>query len=299
MSLADERLARARTSLEGLSVGDSLGEAVMRAAIMGSDQLSTRLWPYTDDTNMAMSIFQILRQYGHIDQDALAASFAKYFDSRRGYGMGAIRLLIAIQEGGSWRDLAPAMFGGTGSYGNGAAMRVAPLGAYFADDIDAAVENARLSAEITHAHPEGIAGAIAVAVAAAYACQLRQTQETRPTRQQFIDRVIPHVPKSEVLYGIKRARELAPDTSLAQVVATLGNGSQISAQDTVPFVLWNAGEYLHDYATAVWQTAMGGGDADTTCAMVGGIVVCYTSVGNIPKERLARRELLPIWPFED
>jgi ADP-ribosylglycohydrolase len=56
------------------------------------------------------------------------------------------------------------MFGGRGSYGNGAAMRVAPLGAYLADDLKAVRENAILSAQITHIHPEGIAGAIAQSV---------------------------------------------------------------------------------------------------------------------------------------
>ena len=63
--------------------------------------------------------------------------------------------------------MTPRLFGGEGSFGNGAAMRVAPLGAYFADELDAVVEQASFSAEVTHSHPEGIAGAIAVAVAAA------------------------------------------------------------------------------------------------------------------------------------
>lgn len=51
------------------------------------------------------------------------------------------------------------LFYGQGSYGNGAAMRVAPLGAYFADDLALATQQARLSAEVTHAHAEGLIGA--------------------------------------------------------------------------------------------------------------------------------------------
>jgi ADP-ribosylglycohydrolase len=42
-------------------------------------------------------------------------------------------------------------------------MRVAPLGAFFSDDVDRCVGEARLSAEITRAYEDGIAGAIAVA----------------------------------------------------------------------------------------------------------------------------------------
>lgn len=54
-----------------------------------------------------------------------------------------------------------------GSMGNGAAMRVAPIGAYFADDLDKVLSHARASAEVTHGHREGIAGAMATAVASA------------------------------------------------------------------------------------------------------------------------------------
>ena len=140
-------------------------------------------WRFTDDTNMALSIYEILRKYQQIDQDALAASFAEHFSRGRGYGMGARRLLARVREGEGWRDVSQNMFRG-GSYGNGGAMRVAPLGAYFADDMAKVVKQAALSAEITHAHPEGIAGAIAVAVGAALAWQLRD--KTKPSRPEFI-----------------------------------------------------------------------------------------------------------------
>ena len=53
---------------------------------------------------------------------------------------------------------ADSVFGGMGSMGNGAAMRVAPLGAYWADDYSTVVEQARLSADVTHAHADGQTG---------------------------------------------------------------------------------------------------------------------------------------------
>ena len=73
--------------------------------------------------------------------------------------------------GTDWRDAARRPFRGAGSMGNGAAMRVAPLGAWFADDVARAVDEARRSAEVTHMHPEGIAGAVAVAVAARHSAK--------------------------------------------------------------------------------------------------------------------------------
>ena len=82
-------------------------------------------------------------------------------------------MLRLVREGGDRRPLAAGLFGGSGSWGNGAAMRVAPVGAFFADAPAEAARQAALSAAVTHAHPEAVAGAIAVAVAAAGTCRER------------------------------------------------------------------------------------------------------------------------------
>jgi ADP-ribosylglycohydrolase len=57
------------------------------------------------------------------------------------------------------------------------------------------------------------------------------------------------------------------------VAAELGNGSRVLASDTVPFALWCAVTHLDDFAEACWCCVEVGGDIDTTCAMVGGIIV--------------------------
>ena len=166
--------ARAMSSLLGLSVGDSLGErffgppdTVLRRIADRQLPLARAPWRYTDDTEMALSVVSILREYGCINQDMLAKSFAHRMEDNRGYGRGAYEILSGIRRGEPWIALAHEAFGGRGSYGNGAAMRVAPLGAYFADDLDRCVSEAILQSEVTHTNPEGIAGAVAVAVATA------------------------------------------------------------------------------------------------------------------------------------
>jgi ADP-ribosylglycohydrolase len=298
-----ERLARARCSLEGLSVGDAFGRQLELAPPHNAAQwvsgrvLQKTPWRFTDDTNMALSIMEILRRHGGIEQDQLALSFADHYDRSRGYGSGARALLAKIREGEPWREVSARLFGG-GSYGNGGAMRVAPVGGYFAEDLNATAEQARRSAEVTHAHPEGIAGAIAVAVAAAVAWQFGHTR-LRPSREEFIDRILPHIPDSEVREKSRHARDLGPGASVRLAVSALGNGSRISAQDTVPFCLWCVAERLDNYEEALWLTASGGGDVDTNCAIVGGIVSLYTSVEGIPAEWIASREPLPNWPFHE
>jgi ADP-ribosylglycohydrolase len=298
-----DRLARARAALEGLSVGDAFGQRLSVPApilerIVETRKLPGPPWYFTDDTNMALSVVYILRRFRGIDQDRLAHSFAEHYDRSRGYDMAMRSLLPAIRQGASWRTIARTLFGRQGSYGNGAAMCASPVGAYFADDLEAVVKNARLSAEVTHTHPEAIAGAIAVGVATALAWQLRDRNPC-PTRQKFLSQILPLVPLSKVRDGLQSAHDLPNGTSAENAVAMLGNGSRMTAQDTVPFTLWCAGEHLGSYEDAIWLTLSGQGDMDTTCAIVGGIVVMFTDPEHIPAQWHASREPLPDWPFQD
>src|SRR5204863_4336296 len=121
-------------------------------------------------TVMALSIVRCLQCYGHIEREALAAAFAREYarDPRRGYGGTAHSILRAIGEGLPWTTAAGRVFDGQGSCGNGGAMRAAPIGAYFADDLSRVIAEARASAAVTHAHEDGQTGAIAVALAAAW-----------------------------------------------------------------------------------------------------------------------------------
>ncbi len=292
----DARIARARLSLDGLWVGNAFGERFFVSpqtveGLIAERALPAAPWTYTDDTAMAISIVETLEQYGEIDQDFLAQSFAERYDPGRGYGPAMHRLLRRMRDGDDWRELAQGQFEGQGSYGNGAAMRVAPLGAYFADDLDAVVEQAQRSAETTHAHPEGIAGAIAVAVAAAWAWRLRD-ERASVTTADFLDRILPSVPESNVRVRMAQARGFRADITAREVAATIGSGQRVSAQDTAPFALWCAGRYLASYEEALWATVSGLGDRDTTCAIVGGIVVLATGADGIPAEWLTSREPL-------
>jgi ADP-ribosylglycohydrolase len=291
----ENRLTRARLSLEGLALGDAYGNHHGNNA----KKKLAQTWEFSDDTLMACSIVENLRRFGAIRANELAQSFAEHWDGQRGYGQGVTRLLKAIQRGASWQKAAYEMFDGQGSYGNGAAMRVAPLGAFFADDFELLVEQARTSAIVTHAHPEGIAGAIAVAVAAGVAYQLRQENVTNISLADFLNRIIPFVPESEVRRKIVAAMELPPETTVQAAALILGNGRPVHAQLTVPFALWAAGKFLTNYETAIRKTASARGDVDTNCAIVGGIVILYTGMNTVPQTWLNRREPLPAWTLSD
>jgi ADP-ribosylglycohydrolase len=290
----NERLSRALSSLRGLALGDALGSQFFVPAnypALQSGTLPPGGWQWTDDTEMACSVVAVVGSHGAIDQDALAASFAQRHDFDRGYGPAVNRMLRLIrQEGADWRTLASEMFNGQGSWGNGAAMRVAPLGAWYAGEPEMAAEQAELSAYTTHQHREGVVGAVAVAAAAALVADADGPKDPGA----LLDGVIGLVPRSAVQAGLRRARDMLDYADVATVAAVLGCGRRTSAHDTVPFALWVAARHLGEYEKAFWATARAGGDVDTTCAIVGGIVAAHPD-GAPPADWQERSEALPEW----
>ncbi|MFF4094388.1 ADP-ribosylglycohydrolase family protein [Streptomyces sp. NPDC001834] len=292
-SASDQRFGRALASLRGLAVGDALGSQFfvpVNHPLLKRGGLPPGPWQWTDDTEMASSVVAVLMAHGRIDQDALVRSFAEHHDFDRGYGPAVNRLLRLVREGGDWRELASALFQGQGSWGNGSAMRIAPLGAWYADDPEQATHQAEISSYTTHQHREAVAGAMAVAAAAALAA----ASAGPPIPTEFLDGVIALVPRSAVGAGLRRARDMLDYDDAGTVAAVLGNGRRTSAHDTVPFALWSAARHLGDFEQAFWGTARAGGDVDTTCAIVGGIVAA-SEAGAPPVDWSAQTEELPGW----
>jgi len=288
----ESRCRRASDALHGLSVGDAFGERMFNEPA-GTRLLPQGPWRYTDDTLMAMSVFWCLKRHGCINQRSLVSSFVHHYDPSRGYGSSMYGVFSRIRQGEEWEAVSKSLFQGLGSFGNGAAMRVCPLGAYFADDPELCANEARLSAEVTHAHPEGIAGAIAVALAAAYACKVESGR--RGYGLTLIEFVLPYVPGGEERQKLERAAQIPANEDARTVAALLGNGSQVSAQDTVPFCIWCAGTYLNDFEEALWSAVTVLGDMDTNCAIVGGIVASHVGISGVPVGWAMNREVLPGW----
>ena len=110
---------------------------------------------YTDDTVMTLAVAKALMA-GHTDDGDIKAEIVKQtriYGNKypyAGYG-GMFSQWLRVRE--------PKPYN---SYGNGSAMRVSSVG-WLYDDLDTVLHMARLTAEVTHNHPEGIKGAQAVA----------------------------------------------------------------------------------------------------------------------------------------
>ncbi|MBS0031422.1 ADP-ribosylglycohydrolase family protein [Chitinophaga sp. 22321] len=294
-----DRIQSARESLLGLSIGDAFGETFFGKEEVIADRISSRQiqegeWLFTDDTVMGIGIYNILSEYGEVNQDQLARVFAENYrlDDYRGYGGTAHAILKAIGAGRHWEEVSSSVFDGMGSMGNGAAMRSGPIGAYFRDNVEKIKEQASLAAAVTHFHPEAMAGAVAVALAAAFCANTPAVSAA-----SFFDFIVGHTPESDVKYKIRKAATLPVNYDIRTIVSVLGNGMQLTAQDTVPFALWCAAHHTANFEAALWKAVSGLGDRDTIAAIVGSIVVLSAPKHTIPVQWIMQTEKFDQSPF--
>ncbi|MBP2586890.1 ADP-ribosylglycohydrolase [Streptomyces sp. PvR006] len=293
--------AAALDSLHGLAFGDAFGDrwfGILRRE--GPAALETRtpppepLWQWSDDTAQAVVLLRELAGGGGaVDQDRLALGLAAAYadDTHRGYGASMHDVLRRIGAGEPWREVVAGQFGGQGSWGNGAAMRVAPLGAWHAADLDVVAEQAARQSTVSHHHPEAVAGAVAAALAAALAARSRGGPA--PARPEFLGDVAARLPDGDVRSGLRIAARMSERTSVRHAAEVLGSGYRMSGPDTVPYALWCAAGHLDDLHEGLWSTVAGRGDIDTTCAIAGGVIAARTGVGSLPAAWHAAREPLP------
>lgn len=289
---------RALLSLDGLSVGDAFGQMLSTCArsargVIERDGLPSGPWWHTDDTQMAMAIVEELADHGQVATDSLAWRFVRRYqtDPGRGYGKGARMQLEEIARSASWRETSTAAFSGRGSKGNGSAMRSAPLGAWFADSLTKVVTESWQSSIVTHAHAEGIAGSVAVSLAAAMAWNTRMLP-LESARKAIWQKVLELTSAGETHEGLRKASLVPLEMSGENAARILGSGFLVTAPDTVPFAIWCALRHLNNYSEALITTLEGDGDCDTNCAIVGGIVALRVGSEGIPPLWLKSREPL-------
>ncbi len=295
-----ERVQLADISLQGLSVGDAFGEQFFGYHDEVIPKIDSRIlpdppWKCTDDTVMGISIVKTLISRTRIDRDFLAKQFLVQYrkDPARGYGRGIHAMLGNYMYDSDWKTLSAAAFDGQGSCGNGSAMRVGPVGAYFWDNPEKAAAEARLSAQVTHMHSEGQEGAAAVALAASWVVQKTRRNEV----PGLFEYVIRYLAAGTLKDEVEKAGNLPGTTTAYDAAGILGTGQNILAVDTVPFCLWIVERFYDDYAEALWNTVAGLGDRDTTCAIVGSIVSLYSLGKDIPAAWTAARENLGVFQY--
>lgn len=135
--------ANQRSKFIGGMIGSALGDAIGELAFVHGDADSllaaveqAQELVYTDDTAMAIGLAESLKEKGVVDQQHLGDTFRRNYEREpwRGYAMGPPTIFAVCRERGvPYVQAAKGLFGGTGSYGNGPAMRIAPIGLFYHD----------------------------------------------------------------------------------------------------------------------------------------------------------------------
>lgn len=286
---SDPLLDRFRGCLLGLAVGDALGapyEALTDQDIFHRFGLPEAFirnpsgdpLRYTDDTEMTIGVAESLIEHGEICGDELMRTFAANFHVERRYGRGASRLLETAREGGDWKTLAETIMPG-GSFGNGGAMRAAPVGLLFHRDPDRVWKEAGKSAKPTHRHPIGIEGARVMALAVSMAVTAEAID-----RKAFLAALLERAKTEEFRWALKAAAKLRRGDSLA------GLGSTVHAHRSVVTAVACFLSMPDDYEYAVGRAIGLGDDTDTLAAMTGALVGAFAGLKAVPVDRLAELE---------
>nr|XP_050845157.1 ADP-ribosylhydrolase ARH3-like isoform X2 [Vespula vulgaris] len=258
-----------RGSMLGVLMGDCLGSPYENEELLSSgmrnvlqksfDKLEGSIFKapvmqYTDDSAMSQSVAESLIEKGDLDLVDLAKRFVKsyYQEPNRGYGAGVVTVFQKLR-GNKFQDvLLPAreQFNGQGSWGNGGAMRVAPIALFSYKDSEKLIDKTRRATEITHTHKIGVDGAILQAFAIQQCLQLDPSNELNVP--DFINELIdkmkkiekdeegldlvepqPYKLKLDILQQLIAAEK---DVTNEEVVRQLGNG--IAALYSVPTAIF-------------------------------------------------------------
>lgn len=249
----------------GAIVGDVVGSAHEHRPVQERDfPLFTRTSSFTDDTVLTTAVASAILEArgaadgttsspGEPDYALAILTFARQWP-RAGYG-GDFRAWM--------RSAHPQPYG---SWGNGSAMRVSPIGFAF-NDIDTVLREAARSAAVTHDHPEGIKGAQAVALGVFLARQRATKAEIRKTITQRFG------------YDLDRTVEaIRPHYSF-----------DVSCQGSVPEAIVAFLE-SEDVESAIRNAVWLGGDADTQACIAGALAQAFYGVipENIERETRSR-----------
>lgn len=226
---------------------------------------------YTDDGQLSIIVAESLIDNHGFNPDDLSKRYLDWIMSgnARGYGKTTLMAMQNLASGKHWSES-----GIVGSYGNGTAMRAAPFGVYFRNDLKSLVNIIKIDSAITHVSEDAEAGAIAIALAAAYA--------VNNDTDNLIEKIWENLPDSKVkntIYSLEsliNAEYISPKQSLNVL------GTRANVRETVPAALYCFLKF-DNYMDAVIASIRAGGDTDTTAAIVGALFGAKTGIKGIDR----------------
>lgn len=240
---------------------------------------------WSDDTIATMCLANSLIECNGFDPENAANKYLDWYKSGefRGMGSSTSHALWRLKCGSSWKEsgMVGDEFGG-----NGTAMRVAPIGIFYHNNLEKLVESAILDATITHNSKEPKMGSVAIAVAVAKLSEGNSDWDgIAPEKSEVLNQVIDVISTlgdSVVLAKLKLAKEL-----LATDMPHEGALAKIGVRGYVPETVGAAFYCLlktNSFKDAVLMAVKAGGDADSTGAICGAMAGTYYGLEGIPEE---------------
>jgi ADP-ribosylglycohydrolase len=226
---------------------------------------------YTDDGQMMIMVAESLIKNGGFNPDDLSNRYVHWIFSgeARGYGKTTLAALTAIKDGKHWSESGIA-----GSLGNGTAMRAAPFGVYYRNDLKTLVSAIKIDSAITHVSEDAEAGALAIGLTAAFAAN--------KDLSDLLDRIHEHLPDCKLKRTIYSLDSLLNgDVTPPQALRLLGTKANV--QETVASALYCFLKFNH-YHDAIEAAIRAGGDTDTTAAIVGALFAAKNGLNDIDKK---------------
>ena len=280
----------------GGMVGSALGDAVGELAFhyTNREDLCLQLdrskgLRYTDDTAMSMGLAESILKKGDLDQQDVGETFKRNYQKEpwRGYASGPPTIFSMVQRLGiTYAEAARSLFGGAGSFGNGAAMRIVPVALFFHDSPDLYVK-ACTSASVTHAHPLGKDGAAVQARAVSLALSL-DPKGAFPL-EVFTDELMDFARTPEMKEKIVLLKKLiCSDATPSAAAQQLGR--TVAVHESLPFALFSFLRHPKSFEDCLFCATLHGGDRDTLGAMACAISGAYLGLGSIPQSWMQKLE---------
>jgi len=279
-------------TLVGCAIGDALGNPFeMKPAISplltewdGQFKAGGTFWKgqagqYTDDTLMSIALSKSLIQVNGFDPEDVAKEYLAWYDTgnTRGIGTTTAGAILNLKLGASHLESGlTTNADGSPTGGNGTAMRVSPIGLFYRYDLTKLMESAIKDAAITHNSLEPKIGSVAVAMGVA----LLANQVSSP--KAVLADVSSVLTDSLVRDKIQQANffiEQGIDPVLA--LAEIGTSGYVPETVGAAFYCLAATQSFQD---AVVMAVRGGGDTDTTAAVVGALAGTWYGLEGIPEQ---------------
>ena len=268
-------------SLNGLRVGDCIGQAVIKKKISNItdlEALENGSLPYTDDSEQAKILYDHVLKNNDVVPDELVTELYEGYNNsniKEEYGGRTKKYFNDILNNNL---VYPA-----NSFGNGCLMRIVPSICYFYKN-KKILEKLLGTCVYTHNNIESFE---AVTLLVTFVSDLiwgyKEIKDYFGIQNTIIkDHYLPRSLKLINSEVIKKEINKIIDNELfidiKDVVKLVGNGRLATVFDTLPFCLWVIMRNINDYKGAIKECMVSGGDIDTNCAIVGAAVSIFDDV---------------------